>query len=115
MKYFVAILAAIVLPIQAAATILPESDAVAISELVQERLKAHDLNVSFVAEGKFAIAFWKAADGHAGGEALAKKGADDWTIVSQTSGTYKAGTLESLGVPATQAKALVSDLKAAGQ
>ncbi len=107
----IAILAGIALPLQAIAAILGESDAVAISELVQERLKVDDLNVSFVSEGKFAIAFWKAADGHAAGEALARKGADGWAIVKVSSGTFKnARTLEDVGVPAVQAKALVADL-----
>ena len=112
----IAILAGAVMPIQALAAILPESDAVAVSQLVQDRLKANDLSVSFVSEGKFAIAFWKAADGHAAGEALARKNADGWTIVRQTSGTFKnARTLENLGVPTVQAKALVSDLVRVGQ
>lgn len=109
-------MAGIVLPAQAMAAILPEKDAVAVSQLVQESLKVDDLSVSFVSEGKFAIAFWKAADGHAGGEALARKSAGGWVIVKQTSRTFKsAQTLVALGVPANQAKALVSDLATAGQ
>jgi hypothetical protein len=112
----VAIVSGIVFPTRAVGGILPESDAVAVSQLVQERLKVDDLNVSFVSEGKFAIAFWKAADGHGAGEALAKKNADGWVVVRQTSGTLKnAQTLENLGVPAVQAKALVSDLTTAGR
>ena len=111
----IAILARTALPIQAIAAILRESDAVAITELMQERLKVDDLSVSFVSEGKFAIAFWKAADGHAAGEALARKNADDWTIVKQISGAFRnARMLEDLGVPAAQAKALVSDLATTG-
>ncbi|MGA8534533.1 MAG: hypothetical protein WB615_10535 [Candidatus Tumulicola sp.] len=111
-----AIAAAAFLPVLAKADIPPEQDAVAISQLVQDNLKVADLDVSMVAEGNFAIAYWKAAGGHSAGEALARKKSGTWVIVRQTAGTLKnAQTLESLGVPATQAKALVADLARAGK
>jgi hypothetical protein len=112
----VAVLSGIAIPIRAAAAILPEKDAVEVSGLVQESLKVDDLDVSFVSEGKFAIAFWKAANGHGAGEALARKNGGSWAIVRQTSGSLKSvKTLESLGVPEAQAKALVSDLTTVGR
>ena len=113
---FAAAISATLLPVLAKADILPEKDAVAVTELVQDRLKVDDLDVSMVAEGHFAIAYWKAVSGHPAGEALAKKTSGDWVIVRQSVGTLKdARTLENLGVPASQAKALVADLTRAGQ
>jgi hypothetical protein len=41
-----------------------------------------------------------------------KKGTAGWTIVKITTGSLKtAGVLESLGVPATTAQALIRDLE----
>ena len=97
----------------AAAAILGESDAVAVSEIVQDRLKATDINVHIVAEKPYAIAFWSAGGNYAAGEALTKKGKDGWTIVKVTSGKFTASALQALGIAESTAKALVADLKVA--
>ena len=113
---FAVAVSAALLPALAKAEILPEKDALAVTELVQDNLKVEDLDVSMVAEGNFAIAYWKAVGGHPAGEALAKKTLGSWVIVRQTAGTLKdVPTLEKLGVPASKAKALVADLVRAGR
>jgi hypothetical protein len=99
----------------AAAKVLGPDDAVAVSGIVQERLKATDINVSMVAEKPYAIAYWNAGAGYGAGEALAKNGKSGWAIVKITTGRFKdVAILEGLGVPSATAKALVFDLKVAG-
>jgi hypothetical protein len=99
----------------AAATILDQPDAVALSEAVQERLNATDISVNMVAELPYAIAYWPAGKGYGGGQALTKKSDGNWTVVKMTNASFDASKLEKLGVPAAKAKALAADLKKAGQ
>lgn len=110
---FVALVLASVAP--AGAEILGADDAVAVSGIVQDRLKASDINVKMVAEKPYAIAFWNAGGNYTAGEALTKKGKTGWTIVKVTSGKFTDSALQNLGVPAPASKALVADLKRAGQ
>ena len=105
-------LVAILWPGVAAAKVLPMTDAMAVMDVVHEHL-AHsdDLDISLVSEGVYAIAFWKAANGHPGGSSLLKKVASNWQLVKMQSTQFTAATeLQGLGVPATQAKALIADL-----
>ncbi|HEY1682027.1 MAG TPA: hypothetical protein VGF98_10360 [Candidatus Tumulicola sp.] len=115
MRVFAILALALVCAAPAAAAILNQSDAVALSEVVQERLNATDINVSMVAELPYAIAHWPAGNGYGGGQALTKKIDGNWTIVKMTNASFDASKLEKLGVPVAKAKALAADLKVAGQ
>ncbi|HEY1429954.1 MAG TPA: hypothetical protein VGF18_10295 [Candidatus Tumulicola sp.] len=97
------------------AEILNEQDAVALSGVVQDRLAAQDINVHMVGELPYAIAYWPAGKGYGGGQALAKKSDGTWTVVKVTSASFDASKLKKLGVPDGKAKALIADLKVAGQ
>jgi hypothetical protein len=99
----------------AAAAIPGPDDAVAVSGIVQDRLKAADIDVKMVAEKPYIIAYWSADRNYAAGEALTKKTKTGWTIVKMTTGKFTEPALAALGVPESTAKALVADLKAAGQ
>jgi hypothetical protein len=115
MRFLAVITLALACAVPAYATILKEPDAVAVSEAVQQRLNAADISVSMVAEMPYAIAHWPAGKGYGAGQALTKKSDGDWTVVSITHSAFDAAKLEKLGVPAITAKALIADLKAAGQ
>jgi hypothetical protein len=114
MRIFAVLALALICAAPAAATILNQPDAVALSEVVQERLNATDINMSMVAELPYAIAYWPAGKGYGGGQALTKKTDGNWTIVKITNASFDASKLEKLGVPAAKAKALAADLKVAG-
>lgn len=90
-------------------------DAVAVSGLVQDRLKATDIDVRMVEEKPYAIAFWSGGKNYSAGEALTKKAKSGWTIVKVSNAKFTDSTLVALGVPENTAKALVADLKVAGQ
>jgi hypothetical protein len=92
-----------------------ESDAVAVTEVVQDHLHAKDMSTYLFQEKNYIVATWDAAGGHAAGSALAKQTPGEtlsgWTIVRYTAGSLADATLlESLGVPAATAQALVKDL-----
>lgn len=95
-----------------AAMPIPESDAVNATEVVQHQLKVDDLDTSLAYEKPYAVLFWDAGSGHDAGEALLKMGPNhSWAIVKMTTGSLKdAALLQSLGVPASTANALVKDL-----
>ena len=115
MRKFLWIVLALACVAPAAAEMPAPNDAVAVSGIVQDRLKATDISVNMVAEKPYAIAYWTAGAGYAAGEALAKHGENGWTIVKMTAGRFtNVATLEALGVPSATAKALISDLKVAG-
>ncbi|HXM06311.1 MAG TPA: hypothetical protein VN936_02545 [Candidatus Acidoferrum sp.] len=99
----------------ASAKILGEQDAVAVSEVVQQRVKAADISVNMVAELPYAVAYWKAGTGFSAGQALLKKNDGDWTIVSLSNIKFNVLSLQQSGVSKTTAKALVADLKVVGQ
>lgn len=116
MRRFAWILLAFAFVAPAAAAMPGPDDAVAVSRIVQDRLNATDISVNMVEEKPYVVAYWKAGKGYAAGEALTKNGKNGWAIVKMTTGKLTdAATLESFGVPAATAKALVSDLKVAGQ
>ncbi|HET6276114.1 MAG TPA: hypothetical protein VFE16_09325 [Candidatus Cybelea sp.] len=99
----------------AAAAIPGPDDAIAISGIVQDRLKATDINVRIVEERPYAIAFWSGGKGYAAGEALTKKEKSGWTILKIASEKFTGATLLALGVPDSTAKALVADLDLANR
>ncbi|HTX60631.1 MAG TPA: hypothetical protein VMH02_13255 [Verrucomicrobiae bacterium] len=114
---FAAAVAAALLPAAAArSAVLPMTDAMAVSDLVNARLHTDELDTSMIAEMPYAIVYWKGGPGHAAGSALCKKSNGNWAVVAFGSTSLKnAGTLEHLGVPPQKAKALVADLVRAGQ
>lgn len=115
MRIFAVLALALVCAAPAAAAILDEQNAVALSGVVQERLNASDISINMVAELPYAIAYWPAGKGYGGGQALTKKSDGNWTIVKITNASFDASKLVKLGVPAAKAKALAADLKVAGQ
>jgi hypothetical protein len=90
-------------------------DAIAVSGVVQHRLKAADISVSMVSELPYAVAYWKAGTGYSAGQALLKKGKSGWTIVTITNVKFNSVTLIEAGVPSATTKALIADLKVVGQ
>jgi hypothetical protein len=115
MRIFAVLALVVACAVPATAAILDESNAVAVSEVVQQRLNATDINVSMVAELPYAIAHWPAGKTFGAGQALTKKIDGNWTIVKMTTASFDASKLEKLGVPAAKAKALAADLKVAGE
>jgi len=103
---------ALALPQVTAAKVLPMEDAMGVIDVVHAHLpNSGDLDVNLVGEPPYAIAWWSAEKGHAGGSALEKKVGKNWTLVKMISGTFAdASSLEALGVPASQANALIADL-----
>jgi hypothetical protein len=99
----------------ALAAILGPDDALAVSGIVQQRLKAADISVSMVSEPPYGVAYWKAGTGYSAGQALVKKSKSGWTIVSLSNIKFNHLSLQQLGVPQKTAEALVADLKVAGQ
>ena len=95
-----------------AAMPISESDVVDVAAAVQHQLHVADLDASMAYEKPYVVAFWSAGDGHAAGEALlARLGQGNWKILKITTGSLRdAALLQSLGVPAATAKALVKDL-----
>ena len=114
MRVLATTLLALACALAAVAAIPNPDDAIAISGIIQNRLHATDINVNMVEEKTYAIAYWRAGEGYAAGEALTKKNNGTWGIVKMTTGKFTAATLESLGVPEATAQALSADLKAAG-
>ncbi len=108
-----AILAA---PATGVAHILPMTDAMAVMDVVHAHLSnSDDLDIALVAEGTYAIAFWKAEKGHSAGAALVKNSSKGWTLVKMQSVPFTtAAQLEALGTSATVANALIADLKKQG-
>ena len=113
MTFAVALMLACVAP--ALAEIPGPDDAVAVSGIVQNRLKADDINVRMVAEKPYIVAFWSSGGNYAAGEALTKKGKSGWAILKMTNEKFTASDLEALGVPPPTAEALAADLRVAGQ
>jgi len=112
MRLFASLAAAVLASTLLAATPLSPDDAVAITAMVQNQLHVDDLDASMFQEKPYAVAYWSAGKGHAAGQALLKKGTAGWAIVKMTTGSLKsASALESLGVPASTAQALVKDLE----
>jgi hypothetical protein len=111
MRIFLWIALALACVAPAAAEIPGPDDAVAVSGIVQDRLKATDISVNMVEEKPYAIAFWNAGHGYAAGQALTRKSSSGWTIVKMTSTTFTGSALVGLGVPAATAKKLAGDLK----
>jgi hypothetical protein len=111
--YSIALILVCIAP--AAAEIAGPDDAVAVSGIVQDRLNATDIDVKMVAEKPYIVAYWTSGKNYAAGHALMLKTKSGWTIVKMTSGTFTEPSLEALGVPVSNAKALVADLKLANQ
>ena len=99
-------------PASLCAAPLPMMDAMSVMDVVHAKVgHPDDLNASLVGEGVYAIAFWKATSTHSAGAALVKKTSDNWHLVKVLPAAPKdPSVLENLGVPAVQAKALISDL-----
>jgi hypothetical protein len=97
------------------AAITNQDDAVAVSGILQDRLKANDISISMVSEPPYAVAYWKAGTGYSAGQALVKKSNGNWAIVTLSNIKFNKLLLQEAGVPQTTAKALVHDLKVAGQ
>lgn len=91
---------------------IAETDAVNATAVVQHQLNVADLDASMAYEKPYAVVFWGASREHGAGEALLKAAPNHaWTLVKITAGSLKdAALLQSLGVPAATARALVSDL-----
>ena len=103
---------AMAMPLAVEAKVLPMEDAMGVIDVVHAHL-AHsdDLDINLVGEPPYAIAWWNAENGHAGGSALEKKSGKNWALVKMISGNFAdASSLEALGVPASQAIALIADL-----
>lgn len=99
----------------ARAKVVPMADAGDISGVVGDKLHADDFNCSMVGEMPYAVAYWKATSTYPAGSALVKKTSLGWTIVKMSKNTLKdPALLQSLGVPAKTAQALVADLNRAG-
>ena len=96
-----------------AAKPIPMNDAMAIIDVIHAHLaNSGDLDISSFAEGKYAVSFWKAEGGHAGGSALLLKAQSAWRLVKMISGSFTtAAQLEQLGVPSHDAAAFIVDLK----
>ena len=103
-------------PSTALAKIVPMADAGEISGVVGDKLHADDFDCSMVGEPPYAVVYWKAAKGYEAGTALVKKTQTGWQLVKMSKASLKdAAVLQSLGVPAKSAQALVADLNKAGQ
>jgi hypothetical protein len=106
-------------PMSALAKIVPMADLGDISGVLADRLHVPaggEFDCSAVGEPPYAIAYWKAASSYPAGTALLKKGDVAWTIVKMSKSSLKnVALLQSLGVPAKTANALVADLNKAGQ
>ena len=88
-----------------------EADAVAVSGLIQSRLKVADFTTDMCQEKNYIVLQWHAGEGYGPGQALTKKAGANWSIVRMTAGSLKdVALLESLGVPASTAQALANDL-----
>ena len=99
----------------AAAAMPGPDDAIAVSGIVQQRLKATDIDVQMIEERPYMIAHWKAGKGFSAGQALAKKAKAGWVIVKLINRKFTLRALTGLGVAPKTAKALIADLKVAGQ
>jgi hypothetical protein len=115
MRLLMTLALAVVCSATTLAAIPNPDDAVAVSGIVQDRLKATDISVSMVSEPPYAVAYWKAGTGYSAGQALAKKSNGSWTIVQLSNIKFNKLFLQEAGVPPATAKALVHDLKVAGQ
>lgn len=95
-----------------AAMPIAETDAVNATAVVQHQLRVADLDASMAYEKPYMVVFWNASNEHGAGQALLKGGPNHaWTLVKMTTGSLKdAALLQSLGVPAATAQALVKDL-----
>jgi len=98
--------------IACAADPISEDDAVAVTAVVQDHLKAKDLTDIIRREGQYAVAVWAAQSGVGPGEALLKKTQTGWILLRQDGSLRSAETLENLGVPPATAQKLVKDLAA---
>lgn len=100
-------------PVAVVAKPLPMMDAMSVMDAVHAKVGHNDdLNASLVGEGSYAVAFWKTTSTHSAGAALVKKTGSTWQVVKVLPAVPKDPTvLETLGVPAAQAKALVVDIK----
>jgi hypothetical protein len=88
-----------------------ENDAVAVTGLVQDRLKVDDFSADMCQESNYIVLQWNAGKGYHAGQALTKKTGSSWAIVRMTNGSLKSvALLESLGVPAATAQALSTDI-----
>jgi hypothetical protein len=112
MRFLTSLAAVIALVPLLAAMPISQSDAVNASEVVQHQLKVDDLDASMAYEKPYMVMFWSASNEHGAGQALLKAGPNHaWTLVKMTTGSLKdAALLQSLGVPAATASALVKDL-----
>ena len=92
---------------------LPMMDAMSVMDVVHAKVGHNDdLNASLVGEGDYAVAFWKTTSTHSAGSALVKKTSGNWKVLKVLPAIPKDPTvLETLGVPAVQAKALLADIK----
>ncbi|HVN70054.1 MAG TPA: hypothetical protein VMU38_10455 [Candidatus Binatia bacterium] len=115
MRIAVLIALALACAAPAAAEIPNPDDAIAVSGIVQDRLRATDISVQMVAEKPYIVAYWSAGKNYSAGQALTKKAKSGWTIVKIIDGKFTASALVALGTPEPTAKALAADLKVAGQ
>ncbi len=92
---------------------LPMMDAMSVMDAVHAKVGHNDdLNASLVGEDVYAVAFWKTTSTHSAGAALVKKAGGNWKVLKVLPAIPKDPTvLETLGVPAAQATALVADIK----
>lgn len=97
----------------APANTLPMTEAFAVLDIVHVKVPYHeDLDINLAGEANYAVAFWPAEHGHAAGSALLEKNAGKWSWIKLVSPGFKdAAALESLGVPAATAKALIGDMQ----
>ncbi|MGB6986001.1 MAG: hypothetical protein WBD74_08540 [Candidatus Aquilonibacter sp.] len=100
-------------PAAVIAKALPMMDAMSVMDAVHAKVgHNNDLDAMLVGEGVYAVAFWRTTSTHSSGAALVKKTGDAWSVVKVLAAVPKDPTvLETLGVPAAQAKALISDIK----
>jgi hypothetical protein len=111
-----ALVAMLAVPSMGFAKILPMTDAMAVIDVVHANLaNSEELDISLVAEGSYAVAFWKAEKGHTAGTALLKNTPKGWVLVKMRPTHFTAAAdLEALGVSTSVASALMTDLHKQG-
>ena len=93
---------------------LSMDDASAVLDIVYTKVPYYPDTIQLAGEGSYAVAFWAPAKGHPAGTVLAKKSAGNWSLVKLIGANLKDPVeLETLGVPATDANALIADIQRA--
>jgi hypothetical protein len=112
-KRIVAIACALALfaPLRAPAAMPGPDDAIGATQALYEKTLIEDISATMVQEGSYMVAWWKPGAEAAPGCALLHKTDGTWKVLKMgRASLVNAATLESLGVPAGPAQALVRDV-----